>query len=138
MAGFINHDRIRHAKHVDVAHDLNGLPWPWADESFDYLLASSVFEHLNIDLVRTLDECWRILRPGGRLQVKVPHWQHDNAHADPTHRWAFSLRSFDVFFPKSKLGRELSFYTQRKWRALSGPRLNRAKSSMIATLQVIK
>jgi len=138
MAGFVNHDRICHANHVDIAYDLNDLPWPWDDESVDFIMASSVFEHLNLDLVQTMDECWRILRPKGQLRVKVPYWQHDNAYADPTHRWCFSLRSFDVFLPKSRLGKELNFYTRRKWRMLKGPNLNNAQSSMIALLEVIK
>ncbi len=134
----INHDRIKHRPEIKTAHDLNVLPWPWPDSSFDRIIAHSVFEHLDIDLVQALDECWRILRPGGSLQVKVPHWQHDNAYADPTHRWRYSLRSFDVFLPKTALGREHSFYTERKWQLLKGPQLNKAKSSMFVTLRPIK
>lgn len=134
----INHDRIKHRPEITVAHDLNVLPWPWPDSSFDRIIAHSVFEHLDIDLVQALNECWRILRPGGSLQVKVPHWQHDNAYADPTHRWRYSLRSFDVFLPTTALGQEHSFYTERKWQLLKGPKLNKARSSMFVTLRPVK
>jgi len=136
--GAVNHDLQMHRPEIDVAHDLNVLPWPWEDESFDRIAASSVFEHLTIDLVMALDECWRILRPKGTLRVKVPHWQHDNAYVDPTHRWRYSLRSLDVFVPQTRLGKELDFYTQRKWRFVKPPRLNDRRSSIIATLEVRK
>jgi len=88
-------------------------------------------------LIESVNECWRILRPGGQLRLKVPHWQHDNAYADPTHRWRFSMRSFDVFVPDTKLGKELGFYTERKWQILE-VRLNKERSGVIATLEVRK
>ena len=136
--GAVNHDLRKHRPEIDVTHDLNVLPWPWADSSFDHIASSSVFEHLTIDLVMALDECWRILRPGGTLRVKVPHWKHDNAYADPTHRWRYSLRVFDAFNPDTKLGRELGFYTDRRWKFIAAPKLNDQKSSIIATLEVRK
>ena len=128
--GAVNHD---HRPEIDIAHDLNVLPWPWPDESFDAIGASSVFEHLQINLVQALDECWRILRSKGTVRVKVPYWKHDNAYADPTHRWRYSLRSFDVFNPQTKLG-----HTQCKWAFAEPPKLNDQKSSIIATLRVRK
>jgi ubiquinone/menaquinone biosynthesis C-methylase UbiE len=134
----INHDRLKHRPEIDVVHDLNVLPWPWKDNSFAQVCASSVFEHLDIDLLTTLNEVWRILRPGGTLRVKVPHWQHDNAYADPTHRRPYSLRSFDAVVPTTKLGQEDMFYTPRKWEYLKPPKLNEQKSSVIATLRVCK
>ena len=136
--GVVNHDLHKHRLEIDVVHDLNSIPWPWKDESYDHIAASSVFEHLTIDLVAALDECWRILRPKGTLRVKVPHWQHDNAYADPTHRWRYSLRCLDVFIPETDLGKELGFYTQHKWTVVKSPSLNDQKSSIIATLRVQK
>lgn len=136
--GAVNHDLRRHRPEIDVVHDLNVLPWPWKDGSFDVVLASSVFEHLDIDLVRAMDECWRILRPKGVLRVKLPHWQHDNAYADPTHRWRYSFRSLDLFVPETRLGKELGFYTARKWRYLEKVKTNKYESAIIAQMQVVK
>jgi SAM-dependent methyltransferase len=138
VEGAVNHDLRRHRPEIDVVHDLNVLPWPWADESFDLIVARSVFEHLDRDLVACLDQCWRILRSGGEIQIKVPHWQADAAYQDPTHRWRFTLGSFDVFDPDTARGQEYSFYTDRKWRITKGPRLNNARTSVYATLQVRK
>lgn len=138
LEGAVNHDLSKHAPFVDAVADLNLTPWPWADESFDLIHASAVLEHLRLSLVESLDECWRILRPGGQLHAKVPYWQHDNSHADPTHRWHFSLRSFDYFDPTTKLGSQYGFYTDRKWKLVKPAALNREASSIIATLQVRK
>lgn len=134
----VNHDLRRHRPEIDVVRDLNVLPWPWPDKSFDVVLSSSVFEHLEIDLVQSMDECWRILRPKGVLRLKLPHWQHDNAYADPTHRWRYSFRSLDVFVPETRLGQELGFYTERKWRYLGKVKTNEFKSALIAQMQVVK
>ena len=134
----VNHDRCKHRPEIDVAHDLNIIPWPWPDASFELIAASSVFEHLQIDLMQALDECWRILQPEGQLRVKLPFWKHDNAYADPTHRWQYSPRSLNVFVPETKLGAELSFYTERKWRFEKVPKFNDQKSSFVATMQVVK
>ena len=35
--GALHHDRIAHSPHVDIAHDLNELPWPWVDEAFELI-----------------------------------------------------------------------------------------------------
>jgi len=136
--GVINHDRIRHGPHIDVVHDLNVLPWPWEDNSFDHIVARSVMEHLNIDLVQALDECWRILRPGGRAYLKVPFYAADASYSDPTHRWRYNLQSFDVFVPETKLGTQYVFYTERKWQFIKGPRLNTSKTSIHILLEVRK
>ena len=74
---------------IDVAHHKAGnrpglefaaalaeeLPYP--DASFDRVLSTFFFHHLNFDLkVRSLAEIWRVLRPGGQaaiLDVDVPY-----------------------------------------------------------------
>lgn len=137
MPDAVNHDRIKHREEIAVAHDLNDLPWPWPDNSFDHITARSVFEHLKLNLVETLDECWRILRPGGGLFIKLPHWQSDIAYQDPTHYWQFSLRSLDVFDPDTQHGKDYIFYTERKWRIVK-MELNKAQSSLLGTLAVRK
>ena len=134
----VNHDRTKHRPEIDVVWDLNRLPWPWPDERFDHIVARAVLEHLAIDLVQSLNECWRILRPSGTLFVKLPYWDSDIAHQDPTHRWFFSLHSFDQFDPDTKRGREYAFYTPRKWRIVEAPQLNGSRSSIIAKLEVRK
>lgn len=137
IEGAVNLDRTKHSDEVDVVHDLNELPWPFEDESFDLVVARAVLEHLDHDLITSVNECWRLLRPGGELYVKLPHWQADNSYVDPTHRWFFSLHSCDVFDPTTEFGRAYSFYTDLKWRIIKGPRFNKAKTSIHVTMRKI-
>jgi predicted SAM-dependent methyltransferase len=94
---YTHHDKVAHSPWVDVAHDLDVLPWPWADEEWDGILAQDVVEHLRVDIQVWLDECWRILRPWGLLTIRVPRWDHWTAWVDPTHRRVFHPRTFDYW-----------------------------------------
>jgi len=138
MMGAVNHDRVRHRPEIDVAWDLNLMPWPWIDGSFDVIVARAVFEHLKITLIESMNECWRMLRPGGKVLLKLPDWRHEHSYDDPTHYWRFTLHTVEIFDPETKYGREYAFYTQRKWRIIKGPRLNRCQSSIYVTLEVRK
>jgi SAM-dependent methyltransferase len=113
--GWVHHDRIAHSPHVDVAFDLEVVPWPLADESMECIEARHVVEHLS-NTVRFVDECWRVLRPGGRLVVVVPHWQSENAWRDPTHLRAFHRDTFTYFDPDLFNGKHFGhLYTQYAW-----------------------
>jgi len=138
MPDAVNHDLRKHRPEIDVAHDLNVLPWPWKDESFDLIVARTVLEHLRITLIESVNECWRILRPGGELYLKLPYWDHDNSYLDPTHYWRFSMHTCDIFDPESKYGQKYDFYTDRKWRIVEPAQLNDAKSSFFVRMQVRK
>jgi SAM-dependent methyltransferase len=138
IEGAVNHDLRKHRPEIDVSHDLNVLPWPWADASFDKVLAIAVLEHLRLNLIESMNECWRVLRPDGVLYVKLPHWKHDHSYMDPTHYWQFSTRVLAVFDPGTEFGRRYAFYTDRKWKIVKGPRLNDARTSFAATLEVRK
>ena len=51
----------------------DGTRLPFADASFDRIIASEVLEHIPDDQ-RALDELSRVLRPGGSIAVTVPAW----------------------------------------------------------------
>ena len=74
---------LRPAPGVDAVADLSGS-LPLADDSVDVIFTVHILEHL-IDFLPLVDECHRILRPGGVLHVMSPWWGHVNAVADPTH-----------------------------------------------------
>ncbi len=62
---------------VDVVHDLNVKPWPFADNTFDELHAYEVMEHLGQQgdyqaFFSDFYEAWRILKPGGRFYGTTP------------------------------------------------------------------
>jgi len=135
IEGAVNHDQVKHRPEIDIVWDLNVLPWPWEDQSFDVIAARAVLEHLRLNLFESMDECWRILRPGGKVYVKLPYWKHDNSFADPSHYWQFSLHTPEIFDPATELGRQYQFYPHRKWQIIKGPKLNRAHSAIHCTLR---
>lgn len=93
--GYVHLDRIAHAGHVDVAHNLDVLPWPFEDGQFEEILALDVMEHLTQPVNVWLDECWRILKPNGVLVMRLPSWDnHAVFWRDTTHQRAFHEESF--------------------------------------------
>jgi SAM-dependent methyltransferase len=110
MANAVNLD-VTAATSPDVVHDLNVVPWPFADNQFREVYAYDVIEHLD-DILRTMDEIHRICRQGARVFVTVPHFSCSNAFTDPTHRHYFGWFSFDYFTE----AHELSFYSRARFR----------------------
>jgi SAM-dependent methyltransferase len=94
-SGCIGIDRIA-LPGVDIVHDLDQFPWPFADDEFSVIYANHFLEHVSY-ILETLGEIHRICAPGGRLIVRVPRYASDNFHTDLTHKVAFGYRSFDQF-----------------------------------------
>jgi len=118
LAGAVNHDLRKHRPEIDVTWNLSHLSWPWKDEEFDEIHAMSVLEHLDIDLLTSVNECWRILKPGGTLRCRVPYWRHETCWRDPTHRRGYTMETFDIFDVSTNIGNPdaYGFYTDRKWK----------------------
>lgn len=74
---------------ADVVHDLDVFPYPLEDASFDQILMQDVIEHV-AEPMRVFAELRRILRPGGRVQLRTPHFSSVLAYGDPTHKQYFS------------------------------------------------
>jgi SAM-dependent methyltransferase len=91
MAGWVNVD-IDPAAQADVVHDLERFPYPFESASAAEIMASHVVEHTS-DPFATMKELARLLKPGGTLTVRVPHFSRGMTH--PDHR-----RGFDVTFPR--------------------------------------
>lgn len=72
---------------VDVVAFADALPF--ADGSFDTILATEVLEHVT-DAERAVADAYRVLRPGGHLVVTVPYMY-------PTHEAPYDFRRFTHF-----------------------------------------
>jgi SAM-dependent methyltransferase len=92
---------------VDVVHDLAQVPLPFGDGSFDEVACQDVLEHL--DYVPLLRDVHRILRPGGRLHVRSPHFTSAAVWADPTHRTAFAIETLMFFARAGRFARSYYF-----------------------------
>src|SRR3989338_4759499 len=70
--GFINID-INRRLNPDTVLDLNILPYPFKNDSIDYIYATQVIEHLEIHLIDFLKEIYRILSPEGIVEIIFPN-----------------------------------------------------------------
>jgi len=75
----------------DVQHDLNIVPYPFPDSYFDLIEADHVLEHLDKPFL-IMKELHRLMKPGGKLVIRVPHFSRGFTHAEHCH-------GFDVTFP---------------------------------------
>lgn len=81
---------------ADVLCDLDHFPYPFRDNSFDQLRAIHVIEHV-ADVIRTMEEFHRLVRPGGNVILETPHYTDFSSFCDPTHRWHLNSFSFRYF-----------------------------------------
>lgn len=50
-----------------------GKPYPFPDNSFNYIFSEHLFEHLTLEQgIAMLKECYRILKPGGKKRMAMP------------------------------------------------------------------
>jgi hypothetical protein len=68
-------------------------PWPWADNAIEHIRAWDIIEHLP-DKIFTMNELWRVLKPGGTAEIAVPTTEGTGAFQDPTHVSFWNRRSF--------------------------------------------
>jgi predicted SAM-dependent methyltransferase len=83
---------------ADVIHDLNSFPYPFEDSSIDEIFLDNTLEHLD-DVMRVMEEVYRICKPGGKVKVIVPYFRSLWAFIDPTHKHYFTVESFAYFDP---------------------------------------
>ena len=95
---------------VDIVLDLNHGVLPYPDDSCEYIKAHDVLEHLpRWETIAT--ECFRVLRPGGMLDVHVPHAPNHNTF----HVRQFDRSSFDGFLVGSPEFRGPNATTLEGW-----------------------
>ena len=86
--GYVNLD-IMPGKEVDVVHDVNKFPYPFPKNHFDEIYASHILEHVD-DVMKVMAEIYRILKPNGTIEVKVPYYSSAGAFQDITHKHFFA------------------------------------------------
>lgn len=89
-AGFVNVDGADSVD-ADVTWNLDEFPYPFDDGVASVIEFDHALEHLQSPF-ESMAECHRILKAGGRLSVRVPHFSRGMTH--PDHK-----RGYDVSFP---------------------------------------
>ncbi len=89
---------------IDVVHNLTIFPYPFEDESVDFIYNSHFLEHLDgFERAKFMDECYRILKPKGKMRCIHPYYKSVRAIQDFTHK-----------FPP--IGENSYAYFNKKWR----------------------
>lgn len=110
IAGAVTIDMNPHTS-PDIVHDLNRVPWPFDEGTFDAIYCKDVIEHLE-DVVKTMGEIHRIARAGAKVYITTPHFSCANSYTDPTHRHHLGLFSFDYFTGEN----QWDFYTKARFK----------------------
>lgn len=94
LDGFIHLDINPEAK-PDYVADICSMPFE--DSSVDEIVCWNVLEHVP-DTLKAMRECWRVLKPGGRMKIVVPHALNPNLHSTPDHVKGFTYTTFNQFW----------------------------------------
>lgn len=91
---------------VDIVHDLTVFPYPFEDNSVDEIVSNHFVEHLTgEEFIKHFDECYRILKTGGKMKVVHPYAFSVRAFQDPTHK---------TFIPAERY-----LYFDKNWRVMN-------------------
>ena len=76
--------------------DLEKMSIPHEDNSVEEIIAQDVLEHI-YNLSKVMNEFYRVLKPGGKVNIRVPHFTYHCAFEDPTHCRRFSIETLKYF-----------------------------------------
>lgn len=104
----------------DVVHDLETLPYPWPDGTFDEVHAYEVLEHLGRQgdfrsFFAQFQELWRILKPGGYLCGTSPAAGSPWLWGDPGHTRAIQPESF-VYLSQEQYSKQIGVTAMTDYR----------------------
>jgi ubiquinone/menaquinone biosynthesis C-methylase UbiE len=110
--GYTGMDR-RAVDGVDIVHDAEDLPWPLDADSCGVVTMSHLIEHIKPWLqIDVIDECWRVLEPGGLLFIATPYATSYGYSQDPTHCSPWNEATSEYFCPGHPL---YEVYRPKPW-----------------------
>ena len=89
--GFVGVD-VYPGSGVDIVANLSRR-FPFEDNSVDEIRAHDVIEHIQ-DRIHTMNEIWRVCKPGAKVDIRVPSTDGRGAFQDPTHISFWNINSF--------------------------------------------
>jgi len=81
---------------VDAQADLNQPLDKLPTGSVEAVHCRHLLEHID-NFLPLLEELHRVVRPGGEIDIRVPHFSNPYGYSDPTHVRFFGLYSFYYF-----------------------------------------
>jgi hypothetical protein len=95
---------------VDFVWDLEKYPWePFKDDSVEEVYVSHYAEHTK-DLMKFMDEIWRICIPDAKVTIVGPYYTSIRAWQDPTHTRALSEATWLYFNKDWRVANKLDHY----------------------------
>lgn len=113
--GYVNVDKFAF-KGADIIWDMNKTPFPFKENSFSEIIMNHVLEHVE-DVPKTMEEVWRISKPGALIFIGVPYFTGINAVKDPTHKHFFCVGTFE-FFERGRLGNYFEELTKMNFKII--------------------
>lgn len=117
-SGWLNVDLMPQDNERVLHFDMCHIPWGFVDNKFSLIYASHVMEHIPPTIRRgrdilfvIMDEMHRVLKPGGKLVIRVPLGGSDGCWDNPQHYRAWRPSWFQ-FFEKD---REYNYLVDRHW-----------------------
>lgn len=100
----------RHGK-VDMLMDLDdkAMFFPFPENSIESIISHHCLEHIGDGFLNLMDECYRILKPGGKFRIIVPLFPSFSAVTDPDHKRYFTTETLLSF--EHNAGPEVPFWT---------------------------
>ncbi len=115
--GFYGLDIMQIDDAVDIIADLNSPLSLIPDNSIAEIYSCHVLEHVR-NLVQLMEELHRIVRPGGMIEIRVPHFSNPYYYSDPTHERFFGVYSM-YYFVATELQPEVrkvpAFYSKARF-----------------------
>ncbi len=107
-----------------IKHDLEDIPYPFDDCSFDIIAAREVLEHVcPKNILGVMGELHRILKSEGALILTVPYYKWKGAFSTPDHCNYFTEDSFVKYISRGQYRGELTWRIKKILRVREKDRL---------------
>jgi len=97
---------------VDLVGDAIEVLDAFPDDVIDGVYSCHFFEHLS-EMETIVDLLARKVKPGGRIEIVVPHFSNAYFYSDPTHKISFGLYTFCYFCKSDLFRRKVPSYVLR-------------------------
>jgi hypothetical protein len=119
ITGFYNVDHLA-LPGTDIQADLNEPLSELPDNSVAEIYSRHTLEHIS-RFLELMVELHRVTKPGGRIEIIVPHFSNPYHYSDPTHVRFFGLYTFFYFCDEEDQPRRKvpSFYLRERFQVES-------------------
>lgn len=112
---------LRQTEIVDALIDLEDYPWPLPNERFEFVYMTDIYEHLR-EAWLPLEECWRVLKPDGRVFIRTGCWETKQSFTDPSHVRFPTENTFDFTDRRTMFGKKYPHFTSARFEVLTAER----------------